>query len=394
MEKVFLPALREPVSLFVSDTHLFHQHNSALQYQGQMIEQVNPDRLFLIGDIIDYEYIMHIIQKRMKAGGNGQEVTLPANFEDFLEELDVPAYEAHLRFMDVVMAQIDRGTEVYFIPGNHDNTLDIFNGQTLNGIHVRDHMLERFGGIITHLEHGDENDPACLANYEGLYSKGSRILDAGLHIDHRLKRAFESVSPGSIHYPFPITNSLKHIGKFFIASFRRNAALRALERGAAATITGHIHKADIRMITDISTGRPMEMPGTVGAQFVGSPPSRPKINVKYMNTGDGLTHGTALLHMGREVPNLRSMDGWVILTRHDIQKSRTFDPAAENPHAEYRDETIDFLQKGWEAFIASTEFDKAWDHTGKRIRWYTENIAANSQTEHGEEEPPRWEHAV
>lgn len=393
MEKVYLPALREPVSLFVSDTHLFHQHNSALQYQGQMIEHVNPDRLFLMGDMIDYEYLMHLIQKAAKAHGNGQAIVLPDKFEDFLAELEIDAYETHLRFMDVVMAQVDKGAEVNFIPGNHDNIFDIFHGRKMNGIRVFDHMLERFGGIMTHLEHGDENDPACLANYEGLYSKGSRILDVGLRADHRLKRAFESVSPGSINYPFPITNSLKQIGKFFIASFRRNAALRALERGAAATITGHIHKADIRLITDLSTGRPMEMPGVMAPQFV-EPQSRPKPSVKYMNTGDGLTHGTGLLYMGRNVPNFRSMDGWVILTRHDIEHSRTFDLKAENPYAEYRGETLSFLQDGWEAFRASVQLDRAWDHTGKRIRWYAENMAANEHGHLDEEEPPKWEHAV
>ncbi len=356
MENIFLPAHDEPVSVFVSDTHLFHKRNSALDIQGNIIEQSNADRIYLLGDIIDYEYLQDMLVEHMESQHIGLH-DIPKDFVDVLNMVAFPEMENHLRFWDVVMAQIDAGAEVHYITGNHDNNLDILHGTSAHGIQFHDHIVEEFGGIKTHLEHGDENDPACLINYSGLYAKCSKVLDASLVIDHKLKGIFEQISSKEDGYSFPITNSMKKVGKFFISSFRENAVARAQERGADATVLGHIHKEDIgimRNLHPITNDNPQSVPLTLVENN----------GFKYRNTGDGLTHGTALIYNGQQ--NDYSDDGWHVLTRDHIEKNKTFDTTSENPYAQYREKTMALLQTGWDAYLQTADLTQEWDHAGAR----------------------------
>ncbi len=355
MENIFLPAHDEPVSVFVSDTHLFHKRNSALDIQGNIIEQSNADRIYLLGDIIDYEYLQDMLAEHMEQNHMDLQ-NIPENFADVLKMIEFPEMENHLRFWDVIMAQIDAGAEVHYVTGNHDNNLDLLHGQSAHGIEFHDHMVEEFDGVKTHLEHGDENDPACLINYSGLYAKCGKVLDAGLVLDHKLKGAFDQFSSEDSRYNFPITNSLKRVGKFFISSFRENAVRRAKERGAEATVLGHIHKEDIgvmkdfhRIANDNPEGVPITLIDTDG--------------FKYRNTGDGLTHGTALIYNGQT--NDYSDDGWHVLTRYNIEKNKTFDTSANNPYEQYRSQTMALLQDGWDAYLQTADLTQGWDHAGK-----------------------------
>ncbi len=362
-QDTFIPGPREPVSLFVSDTHLFHRHNSALDIQGRMIEQIDPDRLYLVGDILDYEYLHHIAIAALE---EGEDLLLPDTFEEFMEEYDVGDLEKHLRFLDLVMAKVNEGVEVHYVTGNHDNNLDYFHGETVEGVFFHDHMIEVFGDEVTHVEHGDENDPAALKNYQGLYSKGSKILDAGLATDHKLKKLFDSISPPDAHYPFPLTNGLKRVGKFFISAFRQNAATRAMDRGATATVTGHIHRADIRTLNVKNPPDPDETELTA-AQVEEISERVRTVGFTYRNIGDGLTHGTSLVYEGNGMPRKQNINGWSILKQRDIVPSHTFDVTKENPYEQFRPRTMAFLQKAWESFLLCTDNDPVWDHAGTKV---------------------------
>ncbi len=346
MEDIFHPAGQEPVSLFVSDTHLFHKFNGALDIQGHIIDQSHADKLYLLGDIIDYQFLQDMLVEFMETEGLGEH-EVPERFSDLLDMLPFADPERHLRFWDMIMANIADGMEVHYITGNHDNNLDVLHDLTINGITFHDHMVETFDGVKTHLEHGDENDPAALINYAGLYARASKIMDLGLSIDHRAKQLFNRVVSDTRRYTFPLTNMLKRIGKFFIRTFRENAVQRAMERGAAAAVLGHIHRADIR---DMSTPE-----ATVVVEENG---------FIYRNTGDGLTHGTAIIYNGQKTS--RTPDGWDIVTRNHIESDNTFNPEYENPYAAYRPETLAFLQTCWETFLFTSDLKKEWDHNSSR----------------------------
>lgn len=352
MAKSFDTTQREQTSLFVSDTHLFHKRNGALDIQGLFIEQTDPDRLYLLGDIIDYEYIQDMLVDQMEIEGIGLQ-DIPTDFEDVLSMVSFRDMEAHLRFIDIIMAKVDEGVEVHYITGNHDNNLDLLHRMNIMGVQFHDHMIEDFGGVPTHLEHGDENDPACLINYNGLYARCSGILDAGLVTDHKLKSIFDRFAPDDARYPFPITNTLKTLGKFFISTFRENAVRRAVERGAEACVLGHIHKQDIgtmKTVTRIDDGHPDNLP-TILVNEEG---------FTYRNTGDGLTHGTAIMYNGET--DEYSDDGWHILTRHSLEPSKTFERGAPNPYEEYRARSLAFLQAGWVTFMRKADLSQGWDH--------------------------------
>ena len=346
MDSIFYPGGREPVSLFVSDTHLFHKFNGALDTQGHIIHQSRADRLYLLGDIIDFQFLQELFLKLMKAEGL-TETEIPTRFEEAVDMLPDADFEKHMRFWDMIMANIADGMEVHYITGNHDNNLDVLHGMTYNGITFHDHMVETFGDVKTHLEHGDENDPAALINYGGLYARACKVLDMGLVLDHRIKRLFNLIASETGQYAFPVTNALKKLGKFFIKSFRENAVRRAMERGASAAVLGHIHRADIRDMKAPKATVIVEDNGFV-----------------YRNTGDGLTHGTAIIYNGQRTP--QTPDGWNIVTRRDIRPDNAFHPDYENPFANYRAHTLDFLQTCWDTFLFTTDMETKWDHNSHR----------------------------
>ncbi|MBI1300583.1 MAG: hypothetical protein GC137_02895 [Alphaproteobacteria bacterium] len=349
MKALFAAAGREPVSAFVSDTHLFHSLNGALDTQGHIIDQLNPDRLYLLGDIIDYEYLQDLLLEMIESEGFDINDT-PERFEDFIDLIPESGAERYLRFLDIIMTHKARGMKVFMTPGNHDNNLDMLNGQTVHGIEFDEYFLHSFGGVMTHLEHGDDNDPAALKNYSGLYARCSGILNFGLKIDTALSRGFNMLSGGK-RRAFPITNALKAIGKSFITTFRETAIKRAMERGARATVLGHIHKADISNI-QLTDHHPEADIYVKKNGFV------------YRNTGDGLTHGTAIVYDGQRTGE--SPDGWRIVTRRDIQPDNSFDPAAPNPFAAYRHETLAFLQTCWETFLVTCDIRQKWEHNSAR----------------------------
>lgn len=355
------------VCLFLSDTHLFHKRNMALQIHGAMIEQSDADEIYLLGDIIDYEYLQELLEHSVSGA-------LPDTFEDAYNQIDMPELEAHLRFFDVLMAKIDQGAKVFYVTGNHDNNLDLLHGKTVNGIEFHDHMVREFGGVKTHLEHGDENDPAALINYSGLYAKCGKALSAGLVIDQAinksLKTLFNAFSSDEGPSIFPTTNVMKKIGKFFIGTFRENAVHRARERGAEATVLGHIHKQDIahmNEIHDISNDNQGGLP-TILVENDG---------FIYRNTGDGLTHGTALAYDGKD--DAYSHQGWHVLTRGSVDHTATFVADSENPYREkYRAKTMAFLEEGWKTFLATADPENGWDHAGKKVQDIRRGIPAQS----------------
>lgn len=360
MENTTRPAGDAPVSLFVSDTHLFHKRNSALDIHGHVIEQTHADTLYLLGDIMDYEYLWDMMKNSLKKDGLTVE-DVPAKFEEAIERLDLPELENHLRFWDVIMARKAEGMKVHYVTGNHDNNLDIYHGQEKDGIAFHDHMIEEFGGEITHLEHGDDNDPGCLRNYDGLYATCSKALDALLFSEHKLKNLFDRVTPPEARYPFPVVNSAKSLAKFFISDFRETAASRGIERGASATVAGHIHKQDIATLSHVfDIGGEDQLKGSPMENMAPFRPTLVDTAYTYRNTGDGLTHGTGLLYDPNE--SHTALGGWRALDERDVTYTKTFDLTEENPYKAYRPETMAFLQKGWDALLQMPNLTKGWDH--------------------------------
>jgi UDP-2,3-diacylglucosamine pyrophosphatase LpxH len=223
-------------SLWLSDVQLGTLSSRAEELM-QFLVAVRAERIYLVGDIVDL--------KRMRSR---------PRFPDL-----------HMRVVAEFARLAARGTEVIFIPGNHDHEFRALAGRQLAGIPVAiETVHERPNGERLLVTHGDLLDGRIRhgANLEKFGAAAYVFLteaDVFLNKWRRiLGRDYRSVSAG-------IKARLK-AAQEYIHRFERVAAEYARERGFDGIVCGHIHRPNLRRID----------------------------GCLYANDGDWVEHGTAL----------------------------------------------------------------------------------------------------
>ena len=223
-------------SLWLSDVHLGTLASRAEELLD-FITSVSAERLYLVGDIVDLQ--------RMKSR---------PRFPD-----------THFRVISELARLAARGTQIVFIPGNHDYEFRNLAGQSLCGIPIAlEAVHERTNGERLLVMHGDLLDGRIrkgtslekfgaaayvfLTETDVLLNRWRRILG----------RDYRSLSAG-------IKQRLKGAQEY-IRLFERVAAEYAKERGFDGIVCGHIHRPNLRYIE----------------------------GCLYANDGDWVEHGTAL----------------------------------------------------------------------------------------------------
>lgn len=224
-------------SIFISDVHLGLRDCQAA-YLLDFLRSTRSDRLYLVGDIVDFE---NMLRK-------------PFWHRD---------HSAVLMELLVIAA---RGTRVTYIPGNHDAHLRRFAGQRFAGIDIAlDAVHTAADGRRYHVSHGDEFDgeqraPAWLVR---LGEVMQRFICATNRHGNALRRLF------GLRYQ-AISIAIKdRVGsaRRFIEDFETRVAARARAQGFDGHICGHIHYGRIR----------------------------DEDGVVYINDGDWVEHCTALV---------------------------------------------------------------------------------------------------
>lgn len=223
-------------SLWLSDVHLGTLSSRADELLD-FIRAVSARRIYLVGDIVDLE--------RMKSR---------PRFPD-----------THMRVVAELVRLAARGTEIVFIPGNHDHEFRSLDGQDLCGIPVRfEAAHERPNGERLLVTHGDLLD-SRIRKGTNLEKFGAAayvfLMEADVLLNRWrriLGRDYRSLSAG-------IKRRLKGAQEY-VQRFERVAAEYARERGFDGIVCGHIHRPNVRRID----------------------------GCLYANDGDWVEHGTAL----------------------------------------------------------------------------------------------------
>lgn len=224
-------------SIFISDVHLGTRECRA-EYLLDFLESTDCDRLYLVGDIFD------LWSMRKSVYWN-------------------PDHSA------VVQAVFDKardGTEVIYIPGNHDELMRDFIGAEFSGVRLmRNAIHVTADGRRFFVSHGDEFDGLVKHNRvlkfigDGAYNlllAGNRRFNV---LRRRLGYRYWSLSS---YLKTRVNNAVQYIRKF-----EETAAQTARRENCDGYICGHIHKAGIESIDE----------------------------VLYANTGDWVEHCTALV---------------------------------------------------------------------------------------------------
>jgi len=208
-------------SIWISDTHLGTRGCKA-EYLLDFLKHTHADKLYLVGDIID--------GWRLKRSWYWND-TQTAVIQEILKKTR-------------------NGTEVIYVPGNHDEVLRDYLGLIVGGVKVRDHVEHvTADGRRFLVIHGDQFD-GVVRYAKWLALLGDWAYNLLLWMNDHFNKARKLLG-----MPYwSLSAYLKHKVKNaveFISCFEEAVAHEARKRKADGVICGHIHHPEIREIDGI-----------------------------------------------------------------------------------------------------------------------------------------------
>jgi len=209
-------------TIWISDVHL---GTSGCQAQRlfEFLNATRCDTLYLVGDIIDGWQL----KRRW--------------FWD----------QSHNNLVQLVLKKAKKGTEVIFVPGNHDESVRQFIGLDFGGIRIRDELIHTTAnGKRMLVLHGDRFD-GVIACAKWLAYVGDSLYTLILKFNqiYNSWRARAGLPYWSLsqYLKLKVKNAVS-----YISSFENALAAEAKKKHLDGVICGHIHKPEIREIQGIT----------------------------------------------------------------------------------------------------------------------------------------------
>ncbi len=216
-----LPASRYR-TIWISDIHLGTRGCRA-DFLLDFLRHTESERLYLVGDIID--------GWRLRRSWYWP--------------------QAHNDVVQKLLRKARKGTEVFFIPGNHDEFARQFGNLLFGGIVIRRQAIHRMAdGRRFLVLHGDQFDNV-VRYAKWLAFLGDWAYNLALSTNYWFNLARRKLGLPywslSAYLKQKVKNAVEYIGRF-----ERAVATAAKARGVAGVICGHIHHAEIREIDGIT----------------------------------------------------------------------------------------------------------------------------------------------
>jgi UDP-2,3-diacylglucosamine pyrophosphatase LpxH len=213
--------VRRHRTIFISDTHLGTRGCKA-DLLVDFLTHNDCQTLYLVGDIID--------GWRLKESWYWN--------------------QAHSRVLRAILAKVEDGTRVIYVPGNHDEAFREYCGVSLAGVELRGEALHKTAaGLQLLVIHGDHAD-AILAYARWLAKVGDWAYTVALCLNDLFNAARRRLGLPYWSLSAYLKAKVKDAAAF-IANFEETVARLARERGADGVVCGHIHRAEIRRIGDV-----------------------------------------------------------------------------------------------------------------------------------------------
>ena len=249
-------------SIWISDTHLGTAGCQASRLLD-FLRRTDSEYLYLVGDIVD-----------------GWQLRRRWYW-----------HQTHNDVVQKILRKARKGTEVVYIPGNHDEAVRHFVDVAFGGIAIRREAIHHTAkGLRLLVVHGDFFD-GVVQYAKWLAHLGDMLYTLSLRLNHTV-----NALRARMGLPYwSLAQFLKHKVKnavSYITAFEEALAAEARRRGFDGVVCGHIHNAQIRRIGD----------------------------VLYCNDGDWVESLTALVET--EEGELRIVHWHDILTAHAIEDER------------------------------------------------------------------------
>lgn len=208
-------------TIWVSDVHLGTRGCKA-DYLIDFMRQTDSDYLYLVGDIID--------GWRLKKSWYWNQ-----SQNDVIQK---------------ILRKARKGTEVIYVPGNHDEALRDYTSMHFGGVAVeREAIHLTADGRQLLVLHGDDFD-GVVTYARWLAFLGDRAYNVALTANHWFNLARRGLG---LPY-WSLSAYLKHKVKNaveFVSRFEGAVAAEARRRGVDGVVCGHIHHAEMRDIDGV-----------------------------------------------------------------------------------------------------------------------------------------------
>jgi UDP-2,3-diacylglucosamine pyrophosphatase LpxH len=208
-------------SVFLSDVHLGSKDCRA-QELLDFLSGIETDYLFLVGDIVDFWSL-------------GRVFYWPQEHNDVLR---------------TILAMAKEGTEVIYVPGNHDENIREFCGSQFGNLAIRRKYVHATAdGREFLVMHGDEFDTAVkcsrwLARFGAVAYEFMMRINRGVNLCRRaLGMPYWSLAR---YVKLRLGNAVR-----YVEAFEAAAAQAARSRNLHGVICGHIHRAGVREIDGV-----------------------------------------------------------------------------------------------------------------------------------------------
>ncbi|WP_417362736.1 UDP-2,3-diacylglucosamine diphosphatase [Galbibacter sp.] len=194
----------------ISDVHLgtFGCHAGELL---SYLNSISPEKLILNGDIID---IWHFRKRYFP--------------------------KTHLQVIKKIIDLSTKGTEVYYITGNHDEMLRKFSDVSMGNIHILNKLIMNLDGKKAWIFHGDVFD-VSIQHTKWIAKLGGWGYDFLILLNRVINWVLIKMGREKYSLSKQIKNGVKKAIKY-IDDFESVAADLAIENGYKYVICGHIHQ--------------------------------------------------------------------------------------------------------------------------------------------------------
>ncbi|NNL08497.1 MAG: UDP-2,3-diacylglucosamine diphosphatase [Croceitalea sp.] len=194
----------------ISDVHLGTQGCHAEELIAYL-NSIEPKKLVLNGDIID--------------------------IWQFKKSYFPPA---HLKVLKKIISMATKGTDVYYITGNHDEMLRKFADTSMGNISIDNKLVLNLDGKKAWIFHGDVFD-ISIQNAKWLAKMGSYGYDVLIRFNSLFNWWLEKMGREKYSLSKRIKNSVKGAVKY-INDFEKTAGDLAISNNFDYVVCGHIHQ--------------------------------------------------------------------------------------------------------------------------------------------------------
>lgn len=210
--------LRKIKIAVISDVHLgiYGCHAKEL---NQYLSAIDPEILILNGDIIDiWQFRKRYFPK------------------------------SHNKVIRKILKMISRGTQVYYLTGNHDESLRKYSGFSLSNFKIDNKLILTIDGKKHWFFHGDVFD-LTMKNSKWLAKLGGKGYDFLIILNRLVNDVLDKFGKERLSFSKKVKDSVKR-AVTFISDFETTVADIAIDHQYDVVCCGHIHQPVIKAIAN------------------------------------------------------------------------------------------------------------------------------------------------